>query len=680
MSEQDKKPENNITALRSDEINMQAVADTLFNYLKDVIYNPAKASLDIAKLPPQFQNFGKGLLFFCNMVNDVKSLAKELAAGNLNCEVPPSGNEIAAPLKSLHASLKHLTWQSKQVAKGDYNQRVDFMGDFSEAFNDMVKQLEKRQRMTLAEKYKLEFYVSRLLANSPNPILLFDADERLVYVSDSYLANCECSDIDVLIGKTASELFAPFVSEEFLCFFKDMFNSAAREKKTLETEQKIDFKNSGVLRYYHLQVAPMTETDGTVKGSILILHDMTDIEKARREAEYAREQAERAYRAKSEFLARMSHEMLTPMNAIIGMTYLYNNSDVHENKDDCIKKIGSASNHLLSVINDILDMANIEADTLEIVNADFSFSSLIEQAIGAILFSADEKKQYLHKIIDPAIPEEIISDKKRISQLLINLLINAVKFTPEEGEITLSARLLSDAARSCVIRFSVSDTGIGISEEQQKTIFEAFEQVDGGVARRYGGTGLGLPISKFIVELMGGSIWVESELGRGTVFTFDVPVQKVEKSDNSRSHNESESQIEDTEETSTDENIFKGKRMLLVEDVDINREIIIALLEYTGLQIDTAEDGAEGIAKFEAAHNSYDLILTDINMPNIDGYELAKHIRASGLMNADTIPIVAMTANISREDVELCIASGMNSHLAKPIDMDALIGCLKKYL
>jgi len=527
VNEQEKKPENNVIALRPDEANMQAVADMFYNYLKDAIYNPAKASLDLTRLPVQFQKFGKGLLFFCNMVTDVKSLAKELSDGNLNCKLPLSSNEIAAPLKALHASLRHLTWQSKQVAKGDYSQRVDFMGDFSDAFNDMIQQLDERRKITIAEKYKLEFYVSRLLANCPNPILLFDVEGHLVYVSDSYLDYCDYSDVDALIGKTAPELFEPFVSDEFLQFFNEMLNSVIKEKHTFETKLKIDFRKSGALRHYHLQVTPMTEANGTIRGSILILHDMTDIENARSEAEHAREQAEQASRAKSEFLARMSHEMLTPMNAIIGMTYLYNHSNASKNKDEYIKKIGSASNHLLEVINDILEMTRIETGNLEIVNAGFNFMSLIKHAIEAIKFQADEKKHRVYKNIDPAIPAELISDKKRILQVLGNLLSNAVKFTPKNGEITLSAQLLSDASQSCVIRFTVKDNGIGIPDEYEKSIFEPFEQVDGSLTRRYGGTGLGLSISKHIVELMGGAIRVESGSGRGASFTFDIPVQKV---------------------------------------------------------------------------------------------------------------------------------------------------------
>ncbi|MCL2700466.1 MAG: ATP-binding protein [Phycisphaerae bacterium] len=672
MMEQEKHP----MAATAD---MQPVADALFAYLRDAIYSPAKASLNVDELPEAFRTFGKGLAFFAHMVTEAKSLARELAEGNLHCGLPPPGNEVAAPLKKLHASLKHLTWQSQQVAKGDYQQRVAFMGDFSDAFNHMIEQLAERQQIILGEKSKLELYVNRLLANCPDPILMFDSSGCLGYASDSYLARRGVASIDTLLGQTANELFSPVVSGEFLLRLEQAFAEVVREKCTIELEQDIDFSGSGALRTYQIQVTAMLETDGGVGGVMVLLHDTTEIERARREAERARELAEQASRAKSEFLARMSHEMRTPMNAIIGMTYLYGTSHDECRHDACIKKIDEASKHLLGVINDILDMSKIEADNLELSESVFDFAAMIEQAAGVILFQVDERKQQFFSLIDPAIPAEIVADRQRLMQVLTNLLSNAVKFTPDEGEIALVVEKAHDEGDSCVIRFTVKDTGIGISPDQQARVFQSFEQADGGVARQYGGTGLGLPISKRIVEMMGGRIWVESEADKGASFLVEVPVKTVEPTPEATGDPEAATE-EVSASDATAEGLFAGRRLLLADDVEINREIVLCMLEPTGIAIDMAEDGAEALAKFQASPDAYDLIFMDINMPTMDGYEATRQIRASASSEAATIPIIAMTANAFREDVDKCLASGMNAHLAKPVDFDAVIGTLKTYL
>jgi len=713
--------------------DMQSVADTLFAYLRDVIYSPGKASLDVDDLPVPFQRFGKGLTFFVNMVLDAKAMARELAEGNLHCELPPSGNEIAAPLKTLHASLRHLTWQTQQVAKGDYQQRVDFMGDFSDAFNHMVEQLTERRKVTLDEKTKLELYVNRLLANCPDPILMFDAAGRLGCVSDSYLICRGITDVSDLLGQTMAELFAPFVSAEFLREIEWLFETVVWEKRTFELTQDIDFAGGGVLRTYQIKVTPMLESDGTMGGVIAVLHDTTAIEgacreaeRARAEAERVREEAERASHAKSEFLAHMSHEMRTPMNAIIGMTHLYGMSPEQDRRNECIRKIDEASHHLLGVINDILDMSKIEADKLELSLSTFEFAAMVEQAVGVVMFRVDERRQTFTREMDPSIPTEVVADRQRLAQVLANLLSNAVKFTPDQGRIVLRAERISDQGPVCVIRFTVADTGIGLSPEQQSRVFGSFEQADGSVSRKYGGTGLGLAISKRIVEMMGGGIWVESRIGEGASFIFEVPVTKAECStgvshdagvpcvegvspscpagilpasgeDGLTSHGDQASGThsaggtpapqgapaprgEDALDGVSTDGLFTGRRVLLADDVEINREIVVMLLESTGIEIDQAVDGVETLAKFQAAPDAYDLILMDINMPNMDGYEATRRIRESGLPRAGTVPIIAVTANAFREDVEKCLAAGMNSHLAKPVDIEALIGTLRTHL
>jgi len=657
-----------------DRAMLKFTADTLFNYLRDVIYNPAKASLKGEDLPEEFQNFGKGLQFYNELVGEMISLAKELAKGNLDCKLPPPGNEIAAPMKMLHSSLKHLTWQAQQVANGDYRQRIDFMGDFSKNFNNMVVQLEKKHRINQEEKFRLERYVHLMLANCPDPVLLFDNQGNVVYVSESYLQIDKKSSAEGTYGRNIKDLLSSVISEESLHNIENIFEKVIKEKQTIKTDQDISFSNDNAIRHYQIQVAPMLDVVENLEGIMMILYDMTEIVNAREEAERARTLAERASQAKTNFLAAMSHEMRTPMNAIIGMTNIFKESSNPEQKDYCIDKISQASQHLLGVINDVLDMSRIEADKFELSYGICNFEKMIEQVAEFIMFRVEERHQQLTVQVDPHISKNVITDGQRVSQVLVNLLTNAVKFTPEKGKISLTVEKVSDNDNTCVIRVTVKDTGIGISEEGQKQLFKAFVQIDGKYSRKYGGTGLGLAISKRIVEMLHGSIRVESEINKGSSFIFEIPVEKVS------ADKEYPEKAASGESGRSEDGIFSNKKILIVEDVELNCEILIALLEHTGVQIDTASDGAVAIEKFAGNPNAYDLIFMDIHMPQIDGYEATKRIRNSGLPGAETIPIIAMTANVFQEDIDRCLGCGMNSHLGKPINIDEIIEKLKEYL
>ena len=392
--------------------------------------------------------------------------------------------------------------------------------------------------------------------------------------------------------------------------------------------------------------------------------------------EVALKDARSASRAKSNFLATVSHEIRTPMNAIIGMSTIGRGTRDVERKDYAFDKIEAASNHLLGIINDVLDMSKIEAGKLSLTREPFSLEQTLQKVQTVNHFLLEEKRQVFSMDIDEEIPSVIIGDDQHLTQVLTNLLSNAVKFSPEEGEIRILVRMLSLSDDGCTLRFDIIDKGIGISPEQQKRLFTSFTQAEINTTREFGGTGLGLAISKHIVELMGGRIWVESELGAGSTFSFTARMSLP------RGAKEIPEQAANEVEPATDDDDldFSGKCLLLVEDVDINREIVIAMLESTRLTIECAENGVEAFRMFESAPEKYDLVFMDINMPLMDGYDSTRMIRALERSWAKEVPIVAMTANVFREDVEKCMNAGMNAHLGKPLDLAAMMGILKRHL
>jgi signal transduction histidine kinase/CheY-like chemotaxis protein len=525
----------------------------------------------------------------------------------------------------------------------------------------------------------------------------------------------------------------------------------------------------------------------------------------------AKEKAEASSHAKSDFLSNMSHEMRTPLNAIIGMTSIGKGASGIEKKDYAFEKIEDASSHLLGVINDVLDMSKIEANKLDLSQIDFNFEKMLRKVVNFINFRVEEKRQRFHVSIDRDIPKRLLGDDQRLAQVLTNLLSNAVKFTPEGGSIRLDACLEVEVEGVCTIRFEVADSGIGISHEQQARLFTSFQQADTSTSRNFGGTGLGLAISKRIVELMDGRIWIESEPGQGSTFLFTIQAARggeegqgllgssvkwenvrvlavdddpelleyfreiagglgivcdvvcsgeavitmleqgkyhdiyfvdwkmpgmngIELSKKIKERQSSKSvvtMISSTEwsiiadeakaagvdrflskplfpsdiadcineclgapdVTVKDEDSgvidqFPGRKVLLAEDVEINREIVLALLEPTQLEIDCAENGAEVLRMFSEAPDRYDVIFMDVQMPGVDGLEATRRIRTfeaerqknNGGVQRPRVPIIAMTANVFKEDIEKCLAAGMDDHIGKPLDMEEVLKKLRRYL
>ncbi len=548
--------------------------------------------------------------------------------------------------KSIQTVIFNLDFITNAVWEGSLHQRMetaDLEGNFL--------------RIIEGVNTALDLFCSQL-DSLPEAMALFNRERECLYhnramdvVLERHNLSGEALLLHILPGETDELLSAPLSAA--------VFDPESSAPPTLGVEARLP-GTSGETSIYTARLIRKGTTPVCV---LLLLTDITVLSKAKIDAETAN-------RTKTEFLSRMSHELRTPLNAVMGMTNIAMGSSDLGKIRDCLKQAAIASKQLLSLINNILDFSKIEEGKIFIEKEEFSLASVLDFTISTMQERAEEHRISLQLDAQDIQNDILVSDSLRLNQILINLLSNAIKFSLTDGNVTLRVRETGRKGGVSTYLFEVIDRGIGLSKMQMAKLFRPFEQSDGSITRSYGGTGLGLVISRNLVELLGGTIGLKSSLGEGSTFQFTI-VCPSHPAVGTQDSTLSGLLAADTPRRPSLN--FSGKRCLVVDDIEINREIVLELLSDTGMSIDIATNGKDAVSCFSASSEGYyDVILMDMQMPVMDGCTAAQNIRALPRLDAKKVAIIAMTANILPDDVRNVIESGMNAHIGKPVDMDEM--------
>jgi PAS domain S-box-containing protein len=525
--------------------------------------------------------------------------------------------------------------------------------------NTARKLVEEEQKQSDQRLRDQQFYTRSLIESNIDALMTTDPSGIITDVNKQ---------MEALTGCTRDELIgAPFKD----CF-TDPERAEAAIKRVLIAKSVTDYELTARARDGKQTVVSYNATTfydrkRTLQGVFAAARDVTESKRVEEELHQAKAVAESASRTKSEFLASMSHEIRTPMNSIMGIADLLAKTSLTAEQDKYVQIFRRSGDNLLNLINDILDLSKVEASQLDLERTGFSLSDHLERVIEMVAPRAHEKGLKLVCEISPSASNDLIGDPTRLRQVLLNLLGNAIKFT-QTGGVILKVEPENESSARPSLRFTVSDTGIGVADDKLSTVFERFTQADSSTTRRFGGSGLGLTISKRLVELMGGHIWAESEVDKGSVFSFVVPFEVWETQSR---------QIAKPLRVDIDAPL-RPLRILMAEDGPDNCTIALAYLEDTPYQIDVAETGLIACAKFKAQH--YDLVLMDRQMPVMDGLTATRELRAWEASNGRVpTPIIALTASALKGDRETCLAAGCTAYLTKPIRQDVLLQAILDY-
>ncbi|TWU46109.1 Aerobic respiration control sensor protein ArcB [Rubripirellula tenax] len=506
------------------------------------------------------------------------------------------------------------------------------------------------------------FLLQSLLNNLPDFIYFKDLQSRFLRVSQAHAQRLGLSDAAEAVGTTDSD------------YFPEEYAEAARtdELQLIRSGQDVIGREEhavwpdGSETWVATSKLPLRNEDGRIVGTFGISRDITELKAAVEAIERAKQVAEAASRAKSEFVANLSHEIRTPMNAIIGMADLLVNGGLDQVRSEQAKTILESGECLLALLNEILDFSRIESGRLELDPIQGDVRELVNGVVRMLAVRVNEKSIEITSHVTPETPRYVVADFVRLRQILINLVGNAIKFTAQ-GSVSLRVELVKQNDRDVTLRFSVSDTGIGIPSEKLEVIFEEFEQADKSTTRRYGGTGLGLAISSRLVKLMGGTVQVESQAGQGSTFSFSLSFPVAD---------DAEVKDADAETRAAADSSHAPLRILVAEDGATNQLVAKMMLTRRGHTVVIANDGREALDL--SADSEFDAILMDLEMPEMDGLEATRQIRDRERGTGLHIPIIAMTAHAMETDVQRCLDAGMDAYIAKPIRQNTVIDTIER--